>query len=123
MKDDIFRGPLGSQERQVLCLASIKWRLAFFKNPFVSSFLSPWMVLHNGQWTSHPEVHSEMPLLVQYLSIQYRQRRKQMLIFTQLLFFFPTGMAVLLINELTHLVQCQALVSGSSDGGEKIFCT
>lgn len=89
MKDDIFRGPLGSQERQVLCLASIKWRLAFFKNPFVSSFLSPWMVLHNGQWTSHSEVHSEMPLLVQYLSIQYRQRRKQMLIFTQLLFFSP----------------------------------
>lgn len=86
MKDDIFRGPLGSQERQVLCLASVKWRLAFFKNPFVSSFLSLWMALPTGQWSPHPEVHPEMPLLVQYLSIQHWQRKKQMLIFTQLLF-------------------------------------
>lgn len=96
MKDDIFRGPLGSQERQVLCLASVKWRLAFFKNPFVSSFLSLWMALPTGQWSPHPEVHPEMPLLVQYLSIQYWQRKKTDAYIYPATFF--TGMAVLLIS-------------------------
>lgn len=117
MKDDTFRGPQGSPglRGEAGALSGLRrMELGFLQirrslHLFISVSLDG-----SAHWPmDHTEVHPEMSLLVQDVSTQYRQRRKQILEFAQLL--LSKEWQFYSFNQLIHLVQCQALVSRSRD--------